>query len=148
MTNKRVVQTFLATSALFLAMSGMNARAQEASAPAAAASLTWTGNFFHLCRFDKDDLDALGILVDFNALKALEALLPDHTYLNEELPGALYLALISLLPLIALVLVGANQNFPFGGTSILIMVGVALDTVKQIAGRVALRTRCAAPAST
>ena len=37
MTNKRVVQTFLATSALFLAMSGMNARAQEASAPAAAA---------------------------------------------------------------------------------------------------------------
>jgi Ca2+-binding EF-hand superfamily protein len=37
MTNKPVVQTFLATSALFLAMSGMNARAQEASAPAAAA---------------------------------------------------------------------------------------------------------------
>jgi preprotein translocase subunit SecY len=37
-----------------------------------------------------------------------------------------------LIPLIALALVGANQNFPFGGTSILIMVGVALDTVKQI----------------
>ena len=33
---------------------------------------------------------------------------------------------------IALVLVGANQNFPFGGTSILIMVGVGLETVKQI----------------
>ena len=48
------------------------------------------------------------------------------------LPGALYLGLISLIPLIALVLVDANQNFPFGGTSILIMVGVALDTVKQI----------------
>ncbi len=48
------------------------------------------------------------------------------------LPGALYLGLISLTPLIALVLVNANQNFPFGGTSILIMVGVALDTVKQI----------------
>ncbi len=48
------------------------------------------------------------------------------------LPGALYLGLISLVPLIALVLVNANQNFPFGGTSILIMVGVALDTVKQI----------------
>jgi preprotein translocase subunit SecY len=26
----------------------------------------------------------------------------------------------------------ANQNFPFGGVSILIMVGVGLDTVKQI----------------
>ncbi|MGN0064116.1 MAG: preprotein translocase subunit SecY [Nocardioides sp.] len=47
-------------------------------------------------------------------------------------PGALYLGLISLVPLIAFVLIGANQNFPFGGTSILIMVGVALDTVKQI----------------
>ncbi len=48
------------------------------------------------------------------------------------LPGALYLGLISLIPLIALVLINANQNFPFGGTSILIMVGVALDTVKQV----------------
>jgi preprotein translocase subunit SecY len=48
------------------------------------------------------------------------------------LPGSLYLGLISLIPLIALVLIDANQNFPFGGTSILIMVGVALDTVKQI----------------
>jgi preprotein translocase subunit SecY len=48
------------------------------------------------------------------------------------LPGALYLGLVALIPLIALVLIDANQNFPFGGTSILIMVGVALDTVKQI----------------
>ena len=48
------------------------------------------------------------------------------------LPGALYLGLIALIPLIALVIVNANQHFPFGGTSILIMVGVALDTVKQI----------------
>ncbi|MEO6790736.1 MAG: preprotein translocase subunit SecY [Ornithinibacter sp.] len=47
-------------------------------------------------------------------------------------PGAIYLALVSLIPLIALVLVDANQNFPFGGTSILIIVGVGLDTVKQI----------------
>jgi preprotein translocase subunit SecY len=48
------------------------------------------------------------------------------------LPGSLYLGLIALIPLIAFVLIGADQNFPFGGTSILIMVGVALDTVKQI----------------
>lgn len=48
------------------------------------------------------------------------------------LPGALYLGLVALIPLIAFALVDANQNFPFGGTSILIMVGVALDTVKQI----------------
>ncbi|RLV50650.1 preprotein translocase subunit SecY [Nocardioides mangrovicus] len=48
------------------------------------------------------------------------------------LPGALYLGLIALIPLVALSLVNANSNFPFGGTSLLIMVGVALDTVKQI----------------
>ncbi len=62
---------------------------------------------------------------------------PTEEYLNYvlsriTLPGALYLGLISLIPLIAIALVNANQNFPFGGTSILIMVGVALDTVKQI----------------
>jgi preprotein translocase subunit SecY len=62
---------------------------------------------------------------------------PTEEYLNYvlsriTLPGALYLGLIALIPLIALVLVNANQNFPFGGTSLLIMVGVALDTVKQI----------------
>jgi preprotein translocase subunit SecY len=47
-------------------------------------------------------------------------------------PGAMYLGLISLIPLIALVLLNADQNFPFGGTTILIIVGVGLDTVKQI----------------
>ncbi len=62
---------------------------------------------------------------------------PTAEYLNYVLtritvPGAIYLALISLIPLIALVLVDANQNFPFGGTSILIIVGVGLETVKQI----------------
>jgi preprotein translocase subunit SecY len=47
-------------------------------------------------------------------------------------PGSLYLTMVSLIPLIAIVLIGATQNFPFGGTSVLIMVGVGLDTVKQI----------------
>ncbi|MCW2811447.1 MAG: secY [Friedmanniella sp.] len=47
-------------------------------------------------------------------------------------PGALYLGLIALLPSVAFIFLNANQNFPFGGTSILIIVGVGLDTVKQI----------------
>ncbi|MBP6186947.1 MAG: preprotein translocase subunit SecY [Rhodoluna sp.] len=47
-------------------------------------------------------------------------------------PGALYLGAIALIPLIAFSAVGANQDFPFGGTSILIIVGVGLETVKQI----------------
>ncbi|GGP95732.1 preprotein translocase subunit SecY [Streptosporangium pseudovulgare] len=62
---------------------------------------------------------------------------PTAEYLNYVLtrltaPGALYLGLIAMVPIVALAVVGASQNFPFGGTSILIMVGVGLDTVKQI----------------
>ncbi len=62
---------------------------------------------------------------------------PTEDYLNYVLsritaPGSLYLGIVALIPLAALVMVGANQDFPFGGTSLLIMVGVALDTVKQI----------------
>ncbi len=56
----------------------------------------------------------------------------DYVLTRITVPGAIYLALISLIPLIALILVGADQNFPFGGTSILIIVSVGLDTVKQI----------------
>jgi len=49
------------------------------------------------------------------------------------LPGSLYLGLVAIIPIIAFAVVGASQNrFPFGGTSILIMVGVGLETVKQI----------------
>ncbi|CAM5698661.1 preprotein translocase subunit SecY [Streptomyces hirsutus] len=47
-------------------------------------------------------------------------------------PGSLYLGLIALVPTMALAGFGANQNFPFGGTSILIIVGVGLETVRQI----------------
>ena len=56
----------------------------------------------------------------------------DYVLTRVTLPGSLYLGLIALIPLIALVLVGANTNFPFGGASILIIVGVGLETVKQI----------------
>jgi preprotein translocase subunit SecY len=48
------------------------------------------------------------------------------------LPGALYLATIATLPYLAFAALGVGSRFAFGGTSILIIVGVALDTVKQI----------------
>jgi preprotein translocase subunit SecY len=49
------------------------------------------------------------------------------------LPGSLYLALIAVLPNLFMGLAGGNrQNFPFGGTAVLIIVGVGLETVKQI----------------
>ena len=46
--------------------------------------------------------------------------------------GSLYLAIVALIPVIAIGLLAATAQFPLGGTSILIMVGVGLDTVKQI----------------
>ncbi|MFC5992684.1 preprotein translocase subunit SecY [Pseudonocardia hispaniensis] len=50
------------------------------------------------------------------------------------LPGSLYLGIVAVLPNFFLGITGSgqNQNFPFGGTAVLIMVGVGLDTVKQI----------------
>jgi len=51
--------------------------------------------------------------------------------------GALYLALISILP--ELLILGANVPFFFGGTSLLIVVGVALDTVQQIEAHLLMR---------
>ena len=56
----------------------------------------------------------------------------DYVLTRVTLPGSIYLGLIALIPLIAFVLIGANTNFPFGGASILIIVGVGLETVKQI----------------
>ena len=55
-------------------------------------------------------------------------------------PGSLYLALVAIIPVIALALVGATQNFPFGGTAILIVVGVGLDTAKQIESQLQQRS--------
>jgi len=48
------------------------------------------------------------------------------------LPGALYLGIVAILPNLFIDLVGTKQNFPFGGTAVLIIVGVGLETVKQI----------------
>ena len=56
----------------------------------------------------------------------------DYVLSRITLPGSLYLGIIALIPLVALSTVGANQNFPFGGASLLIIVGVGLETVKQI----------------
>jgi preprotein translocase subunit SecY len=47
-------------------------------------------------------------------------------------PGSLYLGFVALIPMIAFTFVGVGNTIPFGGTTILIAVGVGLDTVKQI----------------
>ena len=50
------------------------------------------------------------------------------------LPGSIYLGVIAVLPNLFLQIGngGSVQNLPFGGTAVLIAIGVALDTVKQI----------------
>ncbi|MGW1058315.1 preprotein translocase subunit SecY [Micromonospora rubida] len=50
------------------------------------------------------------------------------------LPGALYLGIVAVLPNFFFIWLNSQQfqNFPFGGTAVLIMVGVGLETVKQI----------------
>ena len=56
-----------------------------------------------------------------------------HFILNRiTWPGALYLSVIAVIPLVALAEFHTGSKFPFGGTSILIIVGVGLETVKQI----------------
>jgi len=56
----------------------------------------------------------------------------DYVLTRLTAPGSLYLGLIAVLPVFAFGGLGVAGDFIFGGTSLLIMVGVGLDTVKQI----------------
>jgi preprotein translocase subunit SecY len=67
---------------------------------------------------------------------------PTAEYLDRILarltfPGALYLALVAALPTV--LINQTSANFFFGGTSILIVVGVALDTMKQLEAQLMMR---------
>ena len=64
----------------------------------------------------------------------------DYVLSRITLPGAIYLALIAIIPFIAFALLGVSGRFVFGGTSLLIMVGVGLDTVKQIESQLQQRS--------
>jgi preprotein translocase subunit SecY len=57
----------------------------------------------------------------------------DNLLSRITLPGAMFLGLVAILPAFA-VMFGVKQGFAlfFGGTSLLIMVGVVLDTLQQI----------------
>jgi preprotein translocase subunit SecY len=68
---------------------------------------------------------------------------PTADYLNRiliriGLPGAIFLAVVALIPTIVFAFWNLTQ-FPFGGTSILIAVGVALETMKQIESQLLMR---------
>nr|MDQ3610773.1 preprotein translocase subunit SecY [Actinomycetota bacterium] len=54
----------------------------------------------------------------------------DRVLTRITLPGSLYLATLAILPLIVFSV--ARIPFPFGGAALLIVVGVALETMKQV----------------
>ena len=56
----------------------------------------------------------------------------DYVITRITAPGSVYLALVALVPILAFAVLQVGQNIPFGGSSILIVVGVGLETVKQI----------------
>ena len=62
---------------------------------------------------------------------------PTSTHLRYVLsrltaPGSIYLALVAMFPLVALDKIGLGQDLLLSGVCLLIMVGVGLETVKQI----------------
>ena len=52
--------------------------------------------------------------------------------------GALYLAIIAIAPIVVTALLGAG-NLAIGGTSVIIVVGVALETIKQLEAQMLMR---------
>jgi len=62
----------------------------------------------------------------------------DHIMTRVTLSGAIFLAIIAILPNILIKVTGIT-TFYFGGTSLLIMVGVALETVQQIESHMLMR---------
>jgi preprotein translocase subunit SecY len=63
----------------------------------------------------------------------------DYVLSRITLPGSLYLGTVAVLPYIALNFLGSSQQFPFGGTAVLIVVGVGLEFVKQVESQLMLR---------
>ncbi|MBU6213675.1 MAG: preprotein translocase subunit SecY [Actinomycetales bacterium] len=112
-------------------------------APGAAAYLVF--NFLLIIFFTyfyisitfnpKDNADEMKKYGGF--IPGIRAGKPTEDYLSYvisriTLPGSVYLAFIATIPYIAFAALGVGGRFLFGGTSLLIMVGVGLDTVKQI----------------
>jgi preprotein translocase subunit SecY len=62
----------------------------------------------------------------------------DHIMTRITLSGAIFLTIIAILPNILIKITGIT-TFYFGGTSILIMVGVALETIQQIESHLLMR---------
>ena len=99
--------------------------------------------------FDKRKIKTIGTDIDPNAVgrylcdsfhqisRATSEDYIDKVLTRITLPGALFFALIAVLP--NLLMKYAGVTFYFGGTGILIVVGVALDTLQQMESHLIMR---------
>jgi preprotein translocase subunit SecY len=62
----------------------------------------------------------------------------DRILAHLTLPGGVYLALVAALPTV--LIAQTNATFFFGGTSLLIVIGVALETVRQLEAQLTMRS--------
>jgi preprotein translocase subunit SecY len=53
--------------------------------------------------------------------------------------GAVYLGIVALLPMVAGIILPSVQNLAIGGTSVIIVVSVALETVKTLEAQMLMR---------
>jgi preprotein translocase subunit SecY len=71
--------------------------------------------------------------------------MPTVSYISKvvnriNLPGSLYIATIALIPMMFFVFFGAQEGrIPIGGAAVIIIVGVALETMKQIESQMQMR---------
>jgi preprotein translocase subunit SecY len=65
----------------------------------------------------------------------------DNILIKITLPGSIFLALIAIFPYFIVKTMNVSYNFAsfFGGTSLLIIVGVALDTLQQLESHLLMR---------
>jgi len=65
----------------------------------------------------------------------------DSVLTRITLPGSIFLALVAIMPTFVTNLFGVTSSFAsfFGGTSLLIIIGVALDTLQQIESHLLMR---------
>lgn len=132
----------------------------EASAQSVAASLTnWTGLWYNVIFFFliivftyfytaitvnpneiADQLKRNGGFIPGVKPGKKTAEYIDNVLSKITLPGSIFLAIVSIFPAFA-VLMGVTTNFAqfFGGTTLLIMIGVVLDTLQQIESYLLMR---------
>ena len=82
--------------------------------------------------------------IQFNPIEIANNLKKNGGFITKALGkvtfvGALFLAVVALLPLIVGAVNSSLRNVALGGTSVIIVVGVALDTVKQMEAQMLMR---------